>query len=99
MMKEDLKSYLHVFALPWCCVLPVTLSLFGLAGGALGAFLLQLTPTFLTLSVVLIGYSNYRVWILKHGPSQTRVWVALITLFAILTWLWSIIFVMKWITF
>jgi len=98
-MVNKFKNYFHVFALPWCCVLPIGVAFFGLAGGALGAFLSQLTPVFLVLSIILIGYANYNVWVLKHGPIQTRVWVILITVFSILLWLWSIIFVMKWITF
>jgi len=97
--KTNLNSYLHIFALPWCCVIPVTFALFGLAGGALGTFLSQFTPIFLVLSIILIGYSNYSVWVLKQGPIQTKVWVIAITIFAIFTWTWSIVFVMKWVRF
>jgi hypothetical protein len=94
-----IKDYFHIFALPWCCMLPVSVAAFGLAGGALASFLSQFTPLFLAISVILIGYANFRVWILKHGPTQTKVWVIAITAFSILTWAWSIIFVMKWISF
>jgi hypothetical protein len=95
----SIKNYLNIFALPWCCILPISVAAFGLAGGALGAFLSQFTSIFLVLSVILIGYSNYKVWIIKQGLFQTKVWVVAITIFAVATWLWSIIFVMKWIKF
>jgi len=94
--KTGFKKYLHIFALPWCCVIPIGLAFLGFTGGALGTFLSKFTPYFLVLSILLISYANYTVWFV-HGAKRSRIWVIVITIFAILAWLWSIIFVMRWI--
>jgi len=93
---KGLKNYFSIIAVPWCCILPIGVALFGLAGGALGTFLSKLTPYFLVISITLIGYSNYNVWFgdfktLKHG-----IYVTIITLIAIILWTWSIVYRMRW---
>jgi len=99
MVKEKLRNFIHIFAVPWCCILPLALAVFGLAGGTLGVFLSKFTPFFLIISIALISYANYNVWFGKFTSIQHRVWVSLITILAVLAWLWSLIFVMEWIKF
>lgn len=99
MVKEKLRNFIHIFAVPWCCILPIALAVFGLAGGTVGIFLLKFTPFFLIISIALIGYANYNVWFGGFTSIQHRVWVVLITILAVLAWLWSLIFVMEWIKF
>ena len=94
MVKEKLRNFIHIFAVPWCCILPISAAFFGLAGGALGIFLSKLTPYFLILSVLLIGYANYNVWLGNYKTVKHRIYVSVITLISIVLWIWSIFFVM-----
>ncbi|MCH8945955.1 MAG: hypothetical protein IIA85_03465 [Nanoarchaeota archaeon] len=93
MVKEDKKkslvNYIHIFAVPWCCILPIAIAVFGLAGGGLGIFLSRFTPLFLALSILLIGYANYNVWLGRYRTTNHRIYVSLITLISIALWLWS----------
>ena len=97
--NKTFGEFIHVFAVPWCCILPIALAIFGLAGGTVGIFLSRFTPFFLIISIILIGYANYNVWFGGFRSIQHRVWVVLITILAVLAWLWSLIFVMGWIKF
>ena len=97
--KKSFVNFIHIFALPWCCIFPIAVAFFGLAGGTLGTFLSRFTPFFLIISITLISYANYNVWFGKFRSVQHRIWVVLITILTILAWLWSITFVMKWISF
>ena len=92
--KKSFVNYIHIFAVPWCCILPIAVAFFGLAGGALGIFLSKLTPYFFILSVLLIGYANYNVWIGNYKTVKHRVYISVITLISIALWIWSIFFVM-----
>ena len=97
--KKGIKNYLHAFALPWCCILPIAAASLGAGSGALAALIAPFTPIFLAISIVLIGYANYNVWFGKFRKSERhKIWVFFITIFATLAWLWSAIFVMRWIT-
>ena len=89
MVKEKIKNFIHIFAVPWCCILPLALALFGLAGGTVGIFLSKFTPLFLIISIVLIGYANYNVWFGKFKTLKHRIYVSLITIVAIALWIWS----------
>ena len=89
MVKEKLENFIHIFAVPWCCILPLALALFGLAGGTVGIFLSKFTPLFLIISIVLIGYANYNVWFGKFKTLKHRIYVSLITIIAIVLWIWS----------
>ena len=89
MVKEKLENFIHIFAVPWCCILPLALALFGLAGGTVGIFLSKFTPLFLIISIVLIGYANYNVWFGKFKTLKHRIYVSLITIVAIALWIWS----------
>jgi len=98
MVKEKLKNFIHIFAVPWCCILPLALVFFGLASGTAGIFLSKLTPLFLTISIILIGYANYNVWFGKFKTLKHRIYVSLITIVAIVLWIWSFLR-MGWIQF
>ena len=89
MVKEKLENFIHIFAVPWCCILPLALALFGLAGGTVGIFLSKFTPLFLIISIVLIGYANYNVWFGKFKTLKHRIYVSLITIVAIVLWIWA----------
>ena len=95
--KGKFAPFMNAFALPWCCILPIAVAAFGLAGGTIGVFLAPLTPYLLIISMGLIGYSNYNVWFGRFRSTRHKVWVTLITTFSVVAWLWSIIVVMKWI--
>lgn len=95
-IKKSYVNYFHIFAVPWCCILPVAVAFFGFAGGALGAFLMKLTPYLLGISILLIGFANYNVWLGKFRTINHRVYVSLITLLSIGLWIWSF-FRMDWI--
>ena len=95
--KEKVKYYLHAFALPWCCILPIAAALLGVGGGALAAIIAPFTPFFLTISVIFIGYANYNVWFGKFRKSEVhKFWVVAITIFAILSWTYTAVFIMRW---
>ena len=87
--KKGWKNYFHIFALPWCCILPIAVAFFGLAGGALGSFLSKFTPYLLIISILLITYANYNVWVGSFKTTKHRIYVSLITIFAIILWIWS----------
>ena len=89
MVKEKLRNFIHIFAVPWCCILPLALAFFGLAGGTIGIFLSKFTPLFLTISIILIGYANYNVWFGRFKTLKHRIYVSLITIVAIVLWIWS----------
>ena len=95
--KGRFAPFMNMFALPWCCIFPIAVAALGLAGGTIGVLLSQFTQYFLVISIALIGYSNYNVWFGRFRSTRHKVWVSLITGFSIVAWLWSIIFVMKWI--
>jgi len=99
MVKEKLRNFIHIFALPWCCIFPIAAAFFGLAGGALGVFLMKLNPLFFILSVLLIGFANYSVWFGGYKTTKHRIYVSLITLISIALWTWSIFIRMGWETF
>ena len=87
--KKSFVNYVQIFAVPWCCILPIAVAVFGLAGGGLGIFLSRFTPLFLALSVLLIGFANYNVWFGSYKTVNHRIYVSLITLISIALWIWS----------
>ena len=97
--KKSFVNYMHIFAVPWCCILPIAVALFGLTSGALGLFLSKLTPLFFILSVLLIGFANYNVWIGRYRTINHRIYVFIITLISAALWIWSIFFRMGWENF
>ena len=97
--KKSFVNYMQIFAVPWCCILPIAAALFGLTSGTLGLFLSKLTPLFFILSVLLIGFANYNVWFGNYKTRNHRVYVSIITLTSIALWIWSIFFRMGWENF
>jgi len=94
--KKSFRNFIHIFALPWCCIFPIAVAFFGLAGGAIGVFLSRFTPFFLAISIILISYANYNVWFGRFRSIQHRIYVSVITLISIILWLWSF-YRMGWI--
>jgi len=94
--NKSFVNFIYIFAVPWCCILPIAVAFFGLVGGTLGIFLSKLTPLFLALSVLLIGYANYNVWLGRYKTINHRIYVSVITLISITLWLWSF-YRMGWI--
>jgi len=82
-MNEKNSSMFSVaFAVPWCCVLPAGLAVFGLAGtAAMEIVLMKYMPFMLGLSVVFLGRANYLVHIKKQGNrvSHIVVWLSTLT--------------------
>lgn len=82
-MNEKNSSMFSVaFAVPWCCVLPAGLAVFGLAGtAAMKIILMKYMPFMLGLSAVFLGRANYLVHIKKQGnrTSHIVVWIATVT--------------------
>ena len=82
-MNEKSTSVFSVaFAVPWCCVLPAGLAVFGLAGtAAMKIILMKYMPFMLGLSAVFLGRANYLVHIKKQGnrASHIVVWIATVT--------------------
>ena len=76
-MNEKNSSMFSVaFAVPWCCVLPAGLAVFGLAGtAAMKIILMKYMPFMLGLSAVFLGH------IKKQGnrASHIVVWIATVT--------------------
>lgn len=84
------RSFLSFFFLPWCCIIPVTISWLG-AGTAFLATLLQpITPFLFSGSVLLIGYSHFRTWTKEHRSKQQVTWLVISTIIAAALWSWSI---------
>lgn len=66
-------------ALPWCCILPATLALLGLAGaGAAQVVAGGLMPYLLGLSALLLGRAHYLIHVRKQGAQWARwiVWLS-----------------------
>ena len=84
-MNEKSSSMFSVaFAVPWCCVLPAGLAVFGLAGTvAMKTILMKYMPFMLGLSVVFLGRANYLVHIKKQGNRVSHIVVWLSTLTAV----------------
>ena len=82
-MNEKSTSMFSVaFAVPWCCVLPAGLAVFGLAGtAAMKILLMKYMPLMLGLSIVFLGRANYLVHIKKQGNrvSHIIVWISTLT--------------------
>ncbi len=90
---NSVKSYSVssvAFAVPWCCVLPAVLAVFGLAGtAAMRLTLMQYTPFLLIFSALFLGRANYLTHIKKQGNGVSRLIVGFSTLFAFGLWfLW-----------
>jgi len=68
-MNEKSSSIFSVaFAVPWCCVVPAGLAVFGLAGtAAIKIILMKYVPVFFLLSALFLGRANYLVHIKKQG--------------------------------
>ena len=87
--KKTFSDYMQLFAVPWCCIFPIAAAFFGLAGGGLGIFLSRFTPLFLALSILLIGFANYNVWLGNYKTINHRIYVSVITLISVALWIWS----------
>lgn len=75
--------------MPWCCIIPVALSLLGVASPALARGLMNITIPLLLLSVFFIGYANYWVYSGKCRRRRNKILVLISTVISILLWLWS----------
>ncbi len=89
--SDSVKSYSVssvAFAVPWCCVLPAVLSVFGLGGtAAMRLTLMRYTPFLLIFSVFFLGRANYLVHVRKQGNRTSHLIVWLSTLVALVLWL------------
>lgn len=87
-MNEKSTSMFSVaFAVPWCCVLPAGLAVFGLAGtAAMKILLMKYMPLMLGLSIVFLGRANYLVHIKKQGNRVSHIVVWMSTLTAVGLW-------------
>lgn len=84
-----MKEKIPIFALPWCCVVPIAVSFLGVGSATVANALRQFTPLFIALSVGLIGWSNYSVWLGGHRTKRAKIWVGTTTTIALLLWVWS----------
>lgn len=76
------------FAVPWCCVLPAVLAVFGLAGtAAMRVTLMRYTPFLLLFSAFFLVRANYLVHVRKQGNRMSHITVWLSTLVAFGLWL------------
>jgi len=76
------------FSLPWCCITPALLSLFGFFGavGATRGFLLEVFYPLFLISVLLLGRANYLSFYKKRGSRVSRALVLISTAFALILW-------------
>jgi len=70
------------FSIPWCCITPAGLSLFGFlgaAGAARGLLIEAFYPLFI-ISLLLLGRAHYLIYFKKHGSriSKAVVWASTI---------------------
>ena len=85
-----MKEKIPLIALPWCCVLPVIISFFGLGSAAIGSFFMKFFPLFIIISIVMISYANYNVYFGSHKVAKRgKIGVGITTFIAILLWVWS----------
>ena len=87
-MNEKNSSMFSVaFAVPWCCVLPAGLAVFGLAGtAAMKIILMKYIPFMLGLSALFLGRANYLVHIKKQGNRASHIVVWISTVAAVGLW-------------
>ena len=87
-MNEKGSSMFSVaFAVPWCCVLPAGLAVFGLAGtAAMNIILMKYIPFMLGLSALFLGRANYLVHIKKQGNRASHIVVWIFTVAAVGLW-------------
>ncbi len=84
------RSFYSFFALPWCCIVPISISWLGAGSAFLATLLRPITPFLLAASIILIGYSHYRTWTKSHRSKKQIVWLSISTIIAITLWSWSI---------
>lgn len=76
-----------LLALPWCCLIPAGLSLFGLAGVVVAREVTGgLIPYLLAASVLFIGRAHYLLYVKRHGNRISRVVTWVSTLLAAVLW-------------
>jgi len=75
-------------SIPWCCITPAGLSLFGFLGaaGAARLFLHEITLPLLGISLILLGRAHYLIYFKKHGSKISRAVVWLSTIGALTLW-------------
>ncbi|MFQ5444482.1 MAG: hypothetical protein ACE5EK_07690 [Nitrospinales bacterium] len=87
MNDKSSSMFSMAFAIPWCCVLPAGLAVFGLAGtAAMKISLMKYLPFMLGLSIVFLGRANYLVHIKKQGNRLSHIVVWISTLTAVGLW-------------
>ncbi|MCS4538725.1 MAG: hypothetical protein HYY67_07710 [Thaumarchaeota archaeon] len=90
-MPEKKSPLYSMMTLPWCCILPVAISWFGVGSAFLATFLRPLTVPLLGASAILLGYSHYKVWVQGHRSSSQIFWLTISTILSLSLWSWSII--------
>ena len=72
-------------SLPWCCITPAVLSLFGAVGATRG-FLLEVFYPLFVISVLLLGRANYLSFYKKRGSRISRALVLVSTIGVFALW-------------
>lgn len=89
-MKNDRKINLIaiLFSLPWCCILPVILSLSGLIAGMAAARIwsVKVTPFLFILSLIFLIRAHWLLYIRHQGSKVSAVIVWITTLMAGFLW-------------
>ncbi len=76
-----------LFALPWCCIIPASFSILGLAGIMVARTVTQvLAPYLLVLSVLLLGRAHYLLYVKREGRPISHVITWVSTVIAVTLW-------------
>lgn len=93
---NEVKAYGNVklglgaffFSIPWCCIAPAGLSLFGLlgaAGAARGLLMEAFYPLFI-ISLLLLGRAHYLIFFKRRGSRISRAVTWAFTVGALALW-------------
>jgi len=76
------------FSIPWCCITPAGLSLFGFLGaaGTVRGLLMEAFYPLFIISLLLLGRANYLILFKKHGSRISRAVVFVSTFGALALW-------------
>ncbi|MCH7519343.1 MAG: hypothetical protein IH964_09990 [Candidatus Dadabacteria bacterium] len=85
-MRYSLTGFF--LSLPWCCITPALLSLFGFFGavGATRGFLLEVSYPLFVISILLLGRANYLSFYKMRGSRISRALVLISTSVALTLW-------------
>ncbi len=76
-----------LFSLPWCCIVPASFSLMGLAGVAVSTSLMkELAPFLLFIGLFFIGRAHVLIYVKKQGNRTSH----------LITWLSSLVAMTVW---